>query len=408
MMSIQSKRELVATVAPRYRAANRTEKQRILDELVASTGYERKYAIHLLNHPSKREARPRRKRSRRYGPTVKLALIQIWRTANCICSKRLVPCLAEFVAVLERHGELVLDAATKGLLLSLSVSTADRLLHGERLQPPRRGLGTTKPGTLLKHSIPIRTFADWDEARPGFVEVDLVAHCGQSAQGEFLFSLVLTDIATGWTVCVGVRNKSQRAVTQAIDQARQALPFPLLGLDSDNGSEFINATLKRYCDQHHITFTRCRPYRKNDQAHVEQKNWSIVRQTVGYDRFEGPVPLRRLTALYAVLNPYVNFFQPVLKLQSKERVGSKVKKKYDTAKTPYQRVLDSSDVDEDHKQPLRELYPSLNPVALLRQLQEHQEALWKLATVRSTNEATIPQDSVRSTNEATIPPGLDS
>jgi len=294
------------------------------------------------------------------------------------------------VAVLERHGELLLDAETKARLLSLSSATVDRLLRVERAHHHPHGLSTTKPGTLLKHSIPIRTFADWDDVVPGFVEVDLVAHCGESTHGEYLNSLTMTDIATTWTECLAIRNRSQLTVSQAIVQARTRLPFPLLGLDSDNGAEFMNAHLLHYCQQEHITFTRSRPYKKNDQAHVEQKNWSMVRQVVGYDRFEGQEACEALAALYQLVRLYTNFFQPSMKLQNKERLGSKVKKTYDDAKTPYQRVLESAAIREEVKEALRTQYLSLNPVALLRQMEQGQACLWKQAKVRLTNEATIP------------------
>ena len=388
MMSLQSRRELIAAVAPRYRAAHSADKHQILDEFVAATGYHRKYAIRVLNHPYTTHRQHKRHKKPRYGPAVKAALVKIWHVANCICAKRLVPALPDFVTALKRHDELQLAPEVESLLLKISVSTADRLLRAERRH--RHGLGTTKPGTLLKHTIPIRTFADWDDARPGFLEADLVAHCGQSTHGEYLNTLTLTDITTGWTECLPLLNRSQRAVTEAVDQAQTRFPFPILGLDSDNGSEFINANLLRYCKRQHITFTRSRPYKKNDQAHVEQKNWSIVRQLVGYDRYEGRRAYRRLEALYDILHFYVNFFQPVMKLVHKERVGSKVKKQYDTAKTPYQRALDSDQVADEVKQHLRDQYASLNPAALLRTVQSLQDALWQEARVRFSNEATIP------------------
>ena len=380
MMSQQSRRELLAVVVPRYRAAQGRDRKRILDEFVGSLGYHRKYALHLLNHPPKAPP-PHKKRHRthRYTAAVQRALITCWRATNGICSKRLVPYLPELVAVLEQHGELQLDAQAKTQLLALSPATADRLLRAERQRSRPHGLGTTKPGTLLKHLIPIRTFAQWDDAVPGFVEVDLVAHCGESTHGEYLNSLTLTDIVTGWTECRAVRNRSQHIVHAAIVQARTRLPFPLLGLDSDNGTEFINDLLLRYCQQEQITFTRSRPYQKNDQAHVEQKNWSIVRQTVGYDRSEGQRACDALAALYEVVRLYTNFFQPNMKLQSKERLGSKVKKTYDKAKTPYQRTLESEQVTQASKDRLQAQYHTLNPVALLRQIEQRQASLWKLA-----------------------------
>jgi hypothetical protein len=287
--------------------------------------------------------------------------------------------LPEYVAALERHGELVLDAETRRLLLRISPATADRLLKRARERSRPHGLSTTKPGTLLKHAIPIRTFADWDDAKPGFTEVDLVAHCGATTRGEYLNSLNMVDVKTRWTEFVPLINKSQATVTAGIDQCRQRLPYALLGLDSDNGSEFINNDLKRYCELRQITFTRCRPYKKNDQAYIEQKNWTAIRQTVGYDRYEGHAAYDRLTALYEPLRLYINFFQPVMVLVSKERDGAKVKRCYDQAQTPYQRVLEAPEVADEVKDRLRQQYSTLNPAALLRQIQMHLDALWKLA-----------------------------
>jgi len=379
MMSQTSKRELVAELRPRYTLGNRTAKRRILDELVAVTGYHRKYAIQLLNHPPKGRTHKRRVSQPKYDGRVRAALEQVWRAANCICGKRLAPALAEFVTALERYGELKLDAETRRLLLRLSPATADRLLKRARQGLRPHGLGTTKPGTLLLQAIPIRTFAQWDDAQPGFMEVDLVAHCGTSTHGEYLNSLDMVDVKTRWVELAPLINRSQATVTAAIADCQLRLPFRLLGLDSDNGSEFINNDLKRHCEKEGITFTRCRPYKKNDQAYVEQKNWTAVRQVVGYDRFEGPDAWAALSALYVPLRLYLNFFQPVMVLIEKQRNGAKVKKRYDKAKTPYQRVLDAPEVTEEAKQRLRQLYRTLNPAELLRQIQSHQTALWKLA-----------------------------
>ncbi len=379
-MSLDSRRELLAVTAPRYRTAQGAERSRILEEFVANTGYHRKYALTVLNHPlSKGTTRQKRQRRRHYPLAVQQALITCWHVANGICSKRLVPYLPELVAVLERQEEVRLEAETKRLLLALSPATADRLLHVERQRTKPHGLGTTKPGTLLKASIPIRTFADWDDVRPGFSEVDLVGHCGDSTQGEYVHSLTLTDVATGWTECLALRNRGQQVVFAALVRARAQLPFPLVGIDSDNGGEFINAHLLRYCQQEHLTFTRSRPYKKNDQAYVEQKNWSIVRHLVGYGRYEGMAACEALGRLYEVVRLYVNFCQPSMKLVSKERVGGKVKKRYDAATTPYQRVLDSPQVTDEVKAALRLLDLTLNPVALLRQIHRAQETLWQLA-----------------------------
>ena len=379
MMSHRSKRELLDTVRARYCAASRGEKTRMLDDLVAVTDYHRKYLIHLLNHRPPGRRRGGRRRKRRYTQPVRRALVRVWRAANCICSKRLVPCMEEFVTALERHRELQLVPRTRQLLLQMSPATADRLLHSERRRPKGRGLGTTKPGTLLKKAIPIRTFADWDDKRPGFVEVDLVAHCNDSTGGQYLHTLVLTDVCTAWTECLALPNRGQQAVTEAIHHLRQLLPFPLLGLDSDNGAEFINANLLRYCQQEGITLTRSRPYKKNDQAYVEQKNWIVVRQTVGYDRYEGPLAVQRMQTLYQVLRLYLNFFQPVRKLVSKKRIGAKLTKHYDTAQTPYRRAWNATEVSVETKIRLEQLYLSLNPAALLRQIHRLQKQLWALA-----------------------------
>ncbi len=380
MMSVTSRRELLAVVAPRYRATRGEERGRILEEFVASTGYHRKYALSLLNHPiTKGTAHKKRVRPRQYAFAVQQALVTCWRAANGICSKRLVPYLPELVRVLEHYGELHLESQTKERLLALSPATADRLLQAERARAKPHGLGTTKPGTLLKSAIPIRTFAEWDEARPGFTEIDLVVHCGTTTRGEYLHSLTMTDIATGWTECVALRTRGQQSVFAALVLARSRLPFPLRGIDSDNGVEFINAHLLHYCQDEHLTFTRSRPYKKNDQAYVEQKNWSIVRQLVGYERYESASACEALQALYQVVRLYTNFFQPSMKLVSKERVDSRVKKTYDQAKTPYQRVLESDHVTEEAKTTLRQQYATLNPIILLRQMQRLQAVFWKLA-----------------------------
>lgn len=379
MMSQTSKDELLAVLRPRYRKAQRGAKRQMLDELVATTGYHRKYAIQLLNHAPRRPGRRRRQGRRKYDGAVSAALEQLWRAANCICGKRLVPALPIFIEALERHDELKLDAPTRRLLLEISPATADRLLRRARQRQRPHGRSTTKPGTLLKQAIPVRTFAQWDDAKPGFMEVDLVAHCGDSTRGEYLNSLNMVDVKTRWTEFLGLINRSQATVSAAIVACRARLPFPLLGLDSDNGSEFINNDLKRYCEQEHITFTRCRPYHKDDQAYIEQKNWTAVRQNVGYDRYEGQAACEALNALYRPLRLYLNFFQPVMVLLRKERHGAKVKKVYDQAKTPYQRALASPEVSEDDKAGLRAQYVTLNPLALLREIQTCQETLWKLA-----------------------------
>jgi len=279
--------------------------------------------------------------------------------------------------VLERHKEIHLSEETKALLLGMSRATIDRCLKGARFEK-RRGLSTTKPGTLLKNAITVRKWNEWDDARPGFLEMDLVAHCGESVEGIYLNTLTATDISTGWTECFALPNKTQAAVSQAISELRQRLPFPLLGIDSDNGSEFINDTLYRYCMTEHITFTRSRPYKKNDQAHVEQKNWSIVRHTVGYDRWETPEEQALLASIYSDLRLYVNFFQPVLKLIGKVQVDGKTIKQYDQASTPFRRVLAADQVSAAVKLSLTNQFVYLNPAQLRIQIDRKLAQLWKI------------------------------
>src|SRR5262245_32034841 len=286
LMGLKSRRELLHSISGRYQAAKRKDKQRILDEFVAATGYHRKYAVTILaqttqsSHSIERKPRPR---PHRYTEEVKDILVTVWRAANRLCSKRLIPFLPEFVSVLEKYGHLSLTAEVREKLLRISPATMDRLLVDVR-RAGQRGIGTTRAGALLKHQIPIRTFADWNDLKPGFLEVDLVAHCGVSTGGAYLSTLTLTDVATGWTECLALLRHSQEEVVSALKESRSLVPFPLLGLDTDNGSEFINNELLCYCREERLTFTRSRPYKKNDQCHVEQKNGSVVRRIIGYDR----------------------------------------------------------------------------------------------------------------------------
>jgi hypothetical protein len=375
MMGQRSKRELLAEIRPRYLKAKKAEKQKILDEFTAVTSYHRKYAVRLLKHGYPRRQGKLKGRKAIYRGEVVQLLKQIWEIYGRICSKRLHPYLPEGIKALERCGELTLSAATKELLLRISRSTIDRCLAPARFDHPS-GLSTTKPGGLLKKNIPVRTFADWSEDKPGFLEVDLVAHCGDTTAGQFLDTLTCTDLCTGWTEPIALRRRTQETVCSSIEAMRPDLPFDLLGIDSDNGSEFINDLLYRYCLNEKITFTRSRPYKKNDQAHVEQKNWSVVRHTVGYDRLESNQQFAILQSIYQNLRLYVNFFQPVLKLVSKKHIGSKVICKYDTARTPYQRVLERVDIPLARKANLINLYLLLNPVELRRRIDKHVAQLW--------------------------------
>ena len=253
----------------------------------------------------------------------------------------------------------------------------------------RRPFSTTKPGTLLKASIPIRTFPDWDDKRPGFQEIDLVAHCGDSTEGFYLNTLSAVDIATGWVEVRGVWGKGQQRVGGAIHQVGRQLPFPLLGLDSDNGSEFINHSLYAYCQREGITFTRSRPYKKNDGAHVEQKNWSVVRRLVGYDRYSSKEAVPQLNRVYQLVRSYINFFQLVMQLQRKSRHGAKAHKVYDAAKTPYRRLLGSGVLAQEQMDALAVQYQGLNPVRLLTQFNQALERLWGMATTTSSHKPSV-------------------
>jgi len=380
-MSLKSKRELLEVVRPRYLKAKKLEKQKMLDEFTCATGYHRKHAIRVLKNQVQVQNHLKRKTKTYptlYRGEVVQVLEQIWEIYGQICSKRLQPFLPEAIKVLERCKEIELSNDTKERLFKISSASIDRCLRPVRIKSPH-GLSTTKPGSLLKKSIAIRTFTEWDEERPGFMEIDLVAHCGNTTEGQYLNTLTCTDICTGWTDVTGVLHRSQEAVSKAIQLMRQRLPFPLLGIDSDNGGEFINDLLYRYCLDEKITFTRSRPYKKNDQAHVEQKNWSIVRHTVGYDRWETEQELALLESIYDDLRLYINFFQPSLKLIAKERIGNKTIKRYDTAKTPYQRVLDRKDISLEAKAQLAHLYVQLNPAELRRRIDQMIAQLWKIS-----------------------------
>jgi hypothetical protein len=378
-ISLQTRRELLQQVIPQYRKATTVKrKSKLLDAFTATTGYNRKYAMWLLNHTKEVQPAPQRPRPRHYGPEVQHALFLVWHAANRICTKRLIPFLPTLVEALERHEHLHLTEECRSLLLSMSAATVDRLL---RSQPTRgqRGLSTTRAGTLLKQQIPIRTFEKWSETRPGFLEADLVAHCGADIEGGYLYTLTLTDVATGWTECLPLLHRSREAVLVALQRARTLFPFPILGIDTDNGGEFINEVVVAYCEREQITFTRGRPYQKRDQCFVEQKNGAIVSQVVGYDRFVGEHAYRQLTELYRALRLYVNCFQPSMKLLSKERDGKKIRCVYDPAKTPLQRLLLSEILPTQKQQELTEVAEILDPIGLFHQLKQLQQAVFRCA-----------------------------
>jgi len=381
------KHAVTGKLAEEYRRATKRRKGEILDTLISITGYSRDHAARLLRAgPTPRTARPRKKRTRPrvYDADVLFALRRIWATLDGICGKRLHAALPEMVAVMERCCELSVSREVREKLLAISASTIDRLLAPDRARLSLTGRPGTKPGTLLKHQIPVRTFSEWDDALPGFVEIDLVGHEGGVLRGEYCQTLDVTDVATGWTETRAVRNKAQVHVFAAIKEIREALPFPLLGIDSDNGSEFINNELHRYCRDKRITFTRSRAYKKNDGCYVEQKNWSVVRRNVGYARFDTLEELAVLNELYALLREHTNFFMPSAKLLSKTRDGAKVTKRYDEPKTPYARVLASDHVTDAAKRRLTRRYDQLNPVRLKRGIVELQKRLYELVSLKES------------------------
>ncbi len=379
-MRRETRYDYAAAVAVRYRRASKAAKGRILDEFCAATGYSRKHAIHVLGGPFPRPLPARHGRPRVYGPAAADVLYLCWEVADRICGKRLAPFLPELLGRLAACAALP-DGVTPAVLdqvARLSPATADRLLAPRRARPPGRGRAVTKPGTLLRQQIPIKTFADWDDAVPGFLEMDLVAHCGSTGGGTFLLTLSTVDVATGWAVCMGVRNKAESSVFEALTRIRERLPFPLRGLDCDNGSEFLNQALVRYCAAEGITLTRSRPYRKNDNCHIEQKNWSVVRRLAGYARFE-LAALPALNRLYALAEDYVNFLQPVLKLAEKTRDGPRVRRRYDTARTPYRRLVASGALDATADAALAHRSQALHPIRLKLAMEEAQQALYARA-----------------------------
>jgi hypothetical protein len=325
-----------------------------------------------------------------YSSIVIGALRTVAEASGWLCGKRLAPFLSTLVPALEAEGVLAVPPEARAPLLALSAATIDRRLAPFKLRRGGLGWGTTKPGTLLKQQVPIRTYTPWEDQRPGFVEIDLVAHCGTTTAGHYLNTLTVTDVATAWTECRGVFGKSQRNVFAGLEAIRRRLPFPLLGLDSDNGSEFLNEHLVRYCTREELTFTRGRPYWKNDQAHVEQKNWSIVRRLVGYGRYESPAALAQLNALYDELRLWTNFWQPTLKLVEKTRddATGKTRKRYDAAQTPYQRVVAADAGRRAHDQPalvpeaaraaLAETFAAVGPAERKRRVEAALEHLSRL------------------------------
>jgi len=401
-LTMREKQAVTRELARRYVRAKRRAKAAIIDQVVSLAGYNRSYATWLLRTYARqvilpqahgpavickaagKELRPTRARPRIYDEQVLAALKRVWSIADCICGKRLAPFLGELVPILERHEELVLNTETRAKLLAISAATIDRLLSEEKRRQRLLDPARPKPDSLLLRQIPIVTHAERRAECPGYVQVDLVSHDGGFGANEYCQTLDVTDLYCGWTETQAVRNKAHCWTFAALQDIRRRLPFPLLGIHSDNGKEFINHALYEYCRANGLEFTRSRPYQKNDNCCVEQKNYSVVRRAVGYQRYETRQHLLLLNRLYAVLRPYTNFFQPVVKLLVKTRVGSQVHKRYEPARTPYQRLLAWEGLEPQTKERLAVEYRGLNPAELKRRCERLQRQLFKTVEESAT------------------------
>jgi len=379
-VSMKTRKEIIEANKKEYQKATKKEKKQILDSICCSTGLSRDRAARVLRKKSfnKKINIENRGRKVKYGPKVAKALEFIWTLMDYACGKRIAAGMSVMLDALERHGELVFDSDVVQKLREISSFTIDKLLKPVKKAMSYKGISTTKPGTLLKKDIPLRLGTEWDDAIPGYTEIDLVAHCGDTAAGDYVQTLDVTDICTGWTETQAVINKAQKNVFDGLIKVEARLPFPLLGIDSDNGKEFINHQLYRYCLKKGICFTRSRPYNKNDNCHVEQKNWAVVRRNIGYDRYEGQKAVKRLNAYYEKLRLYSNFFLPQTKLIRKYRVDSKICKEYEKPKTPYQRIQESIHIPASTKKELEKIFLTLNPVALKEEMEELLEEIFKI------------------------------
>src|SRR6202140_1039868 len=386
-ISMATRDELVVALAARYQSSNRKERGRILDEFVMISGLHRKHAMRLLRAGRSSQRLGPRPGRRLYNSAVCEALIVLWEASDRVCGKRLRPLLPVLVDAMERHGHLRLVSEVRAGLLWISATTFDRALHEVRGPGGGRKRRHAPPSAAIRRNVPVRTFDGWDDPAPGFVEADLVAHSGPTAKGSFVQTLTLTDIATGWTECAPLLVREQKLLTEVLSEVRKLLPFPLLGFDTDNDSVFMNETVRDYCQVAGIEFTRCRPYRKNDQAWVEQKNGAVVRRIVGYRRFEGLEAAAALARLYAAMRLFVNFFQPSFKLAEKTRDGALVRKRYHPPATPCQRLLADARTSQEVRRRLDELRAILDPVRLLREVRAGQQQLVEIADTPAVGDA---------------------
>jgi len=378
-ISKNTRSELIEAIRQRYAEAKKREKTKILDEFIALAGYHRKHAARLLRRQNHLDGPKKQSSQIIYDLAVKEALIILWEAADRICSKRLKAVIPDLIDAMERHKHLKLNPTVHQRLLKISASSIDRILSGVRktAHPHKKKRKSSKK---VSKQIPIRTFADWGDPVPGFLEIDFVAHHGGSMSGNFIHTLVGTDVCSGWTECIPLIAREQSLVVEGINVLRQQLPFPLLGIDFDNDSAFINDTLLSYCETQGIKFSRSRPFHKNDQAWVEQKNSAVVRRFVGYERFAGVVAGQALAHLYQNVRLYVNYFQPSFKLLRKERQGAKIRRFYDKPTMPYSRLLNHPKIEESKKITLRAQKFQLDPVYLLHQIRDKQSALSALTS----------------------------
>jgi hypothetical protein len=404
-LTMGQRQAVTKAIATRYRRGSKAEKGRILDELCAMTGWHRSHARKaLIGVGEPRAVRVRASRQPIYGPEVVAALRLCWAVLGAPTGKRLAPVMAELVPTLRRFGELEITDELAGALVAMSPATIDRRLAPARAAMSLRGRSHTKPGSLLKDAIAIRTWAQWDDAAPGFVEIDLVGHEGGNAVGEHAYTLTVTDIATGWTENRSVPNKARKWVIAALEDIGKIMPFPILGVDSDNGSEFINHHLLEWCQQRTITFTRSRPGNSNDGAHVEQKNWAVVRTVVGYHRYDTRAELLLLNRIWVLQSLMTNYFLPQQKLISKVRHGAKITKKYDRPTTPHRRAERHTGVSTHDKTIMKATFVELNPAAIGRQIQALTAELLTLTTSKAAARAMPPITTVTkraSTHEST-------
>lgn len=383
-ISSRTRKELLEAIRRRYHESSKTDKTRILNEFIALTGIHRKYGIRLLHQACETGAmdvQNEHVRSRRiYGEAVKEALTVMWEASDRICGKRLKAIIPELLDAMERHDHLKLDPEIKCRVLKASAATIDRLL-----KPVRSQTRSTRKRRNVKKAtkeVPVRTFGDWGQPDPGYLEIDFVVHCGVSMTGSFIHTLVATDVCSGWTEVVPLLAREQSLVVEGLQVLFNQIPFSVFGINSDNDSAFINDTLLAFCKEHNLEFTRSRAYHKNDQAWVEQKNGAVVRRLVGHERFSGVVACQTLAHLYQSARLYVNFFQPSFKLRRKERHGAKTRRVYEKPATPCERLLQFASIDDKIKDKLRSQRMQLDPVKLLHRIREGQSAL---AALSSTN-----------------------